>query len=858
MRKRAYKKIKSGVIALFVMLLTISTLSAWYDDTQHKTANFGTEFNQCVVILDNSELNTSKMLEGASFELYRKNELGDERIGDIYTTNESGEVTLHLESGDYYFKGIMPPSGYDFYLDEQLEDPLKFEFSVDCSLKKYVLVQTYSVCNTCSLELLNIVKNSNGTMLSDDQRNLEFEYVITFSDGKSYPYTFTGSNQSGVIDGTGSVFLKHLESILFENLPCGLEYSIQTIPKEGYTPDITDVTGILKGHDDVTITHVIDEEKGDGSFILTKHVVNRDGSQLSLDQLLTEFEFTITFEDGMTYFASLNGSIPFELASGDTIMLKHYDTLVVQTHKDNLKYTIKETDASNQGYSSSHNEIQGTTSRDTVMEYVVTNTYLNDTPEAKTGSLIVKKDVVGTTLKDSFTFTVSFSEHIEELTVSIDGGNPVKYDEGSTLQIPANSTAVFENIPYGTTYEIHEQDLETYQELVNTVSGVVDRKDTTVTFKNRFIPEPQKTLLEIRKEVVGEGDLNKAFEFTLTIDGVTESFTLKHGQSKTIEVKPGAHYEVKEKDYQQEGYILNLFNGKGNAVEGTTTHVKAVNTFDKSIINNIIEGEVIWNVPDGYDHVIPDEIEVCVYNGDGVEIACTTTNKDQDWKFEFEVPKYDKDGNEIEYYVRTKDREHFEIEYLDNYVIKLTYRVPTSLQFDISKIIKSDGNAPDETFAFKLTGMNNAPVQDTSTVLINGEGSASFGEITFTKVGTYTYVIREIVDRTSEYEYDMDPVTVQVSVSEQRLKLVVDQVTYTKAGQIVDSITFTNTYEKRIDEEPKPVKPSKPDLPETGTEHRNTAFIGFLLVCLGGLTFALQELRRFAHLKKGSHNESNS
>ncbi|MCL2488534.1 MAG: hypothetical protein FWE80_07615, partial [Oscillospiraceae bacterium] len=78
--------------------------------------------------------------------------------------------------------------------------------------------------------------------------------------------------------------------------------------------------------------------------------------------------------------------------------------------------------------------------------------------------------------------------------------------------------------------------------------------------------EPDDTTLTIKKLVQGMGaDPDKEFRFTVYIDGTLQTFTLKHGQTKTITLPIGARYEVYEDDYSPEYSQSSLGSGYGNA-----------------------------------------------------------------------------------------------------------------------------------------------------------------------------------------------------------------------------------------------------------------------------------------------------
>lgn len=78
------------------------------------------------------------------------------------------------------------------------------------------------------------------------------------------------------------------------------------------------------------------------------------------------------------------------------------------------------------------------------------------------------------------------------------------------------------------------------------------------------------------------------------------------------------------------------------------------------------------------------------------------------------------------------------------------------------------GNIP--SFSFTMTALDGAPMptgaeNGTVTVTNNASGDINFGQITYSKAGTYEYTIAEVQDGKSGYDYDTQTYTMTVSVS---------------------------------------------------------------------------------------------
>ena len=126
-----------------------------------------------------------------------------------------------------------------------------------------------------------------------------------------------------------------------------------------------------------------------------------------------------------------------------------------------------------------------------------------------------------------------------------------------------------------------------------------------------------------------------------------------------------------------------------------------------------------------------------------------------------------------------------------------------SLTLGASKVIKG---APKTTadFEFRLVGKNNAPMPSGTTgtqktVKVHGQGSASFGSISFTAPGKYVYEVSEVNARLSGYTYDTTVYTVTVEVEKKAdgtLSMEVTAVDNHKKTVKWDELVFTNVYKE--------------------------------------------------------------
>ena len=117
--------------------------------------------------------------------------------------------------------------------------------------------------------------------------------------------------------------------------------------------------------------------------------------------------------------------------------------------------------------------------------------------------------------------------------------------------------------------------------------------------------------------------------------------------------------------------------------------------------------------------------------------------------------------------------------------------VDGSANFSFTKVLEGrDLKAGEFSFQIVATSNNNAPLPEQTTVTNAADGTVSFGDITYTKAGVYTY---EVSEKT-------DSLPGGVSAKTQGAKQVTVTVTDSNEGQLVATVatpedkTFTNTY----------------------------------------------------------------
>jgi hypothetical protein len=479
-----------------------------------------------------------------------------------------------------------------------------------------------------TLTITKTVVNADESELTQAQKDTQFEFTVTFSDGGTYVYSIDGGAGQPVKSG-GKIKLKHGQAAVIKNIPVGVLYTVTETPVTGYAvSSINNQGNIVKAGVTAAFTNTYTPaEPETGSLRITKQVT-REGANPD-----KEFTFTITFagEDAPQ--------------SPQTFTLKHGGEKLFENIPAGVTYTVTEDDYTAEHYTAAPGEYSGTViNGETALPFV--NVY-DETPEGKTGSLTISKTVTGDDADENreFSFTVTFS-----------GENAPESPQTFTLK--HRETKTFENLPHGTAYTVTEAGAEGYTPSLTAANGVIAGEHTArIGFVNVKNPEPGVTALTIKKIVEGEvpaKDKDKIFTFTVYIDGVPlpDKILLKAGEtSSPVQIPVGATYEVREDDYTGDGYTQTSVTGGTGTAGPARIEVVKTNTFTGTVTIEI-SGEKTWDLskaPAGT--ALPDNISIYLKDGGTTVDTAVVTPKDGKWLYTFTAPKYDGEGKEIVYTV---------------------------------------------------------------------------------------------------------------------------------------------------------------------------------------------------------------
>ncbi len=482
---------------------------------------------------------------------------------------------------------------------------------------------------TKDLKIGKKVVLEDGDLKENYTFQVSFEYPDHNNYKKSYTYEKYNSNNEKVeedftIQNNGTFTLQNGEYIIIKGLPDTTKYTV-TETSSGSTSKTTYKTGTI----DTLNSEVKEGKTFTGSINEINYVeFENDYAALSIEKEVLghgdktkDFTFTVTLGDktvngtrsGISF---TNGVGTFKLKSGEK---KDIFGLPATT------YTVSESD--NEGYVVHEKNSTGTLVAGTTTAVKFTN--------YQTRNIKIEKEVSGTAVEgiDDYHFTLTFNNLTNEAypkTYSYDKYNKEGVIQGSSSTIISGGEIVLKDGEYAIVKGIPDEANYTVEEKNSHASKVThyhgkasDGLDEQTEIEGTQITEDiynhdyVKVInyydgLSVRKVVLGSGDKQKAFTFTVTLsdttvngtygqmefkNGVAE-FTLKHNERKTATGLPdGVTYTVTESG--NEGYQVYKTNDTGSLKTGE--NVTAIFTNYKTQ-NLKIEKEVMGKLNDQTDY----------------------------------------------------------------------------------------------------------------------------------------------------------------------------------------------------------------------------------------------------------------
>ncbi len=407
----------------------------------------------------------------------------------------------------------------------------------------------------------------------------------------------------------------------------------------------------------------------------------------------------------------------------------------------------------------------------------------NTTPgEVKTGDLTISKEIVltagqGTEIDTNkeFTFTINLTDASDNKLTGdyvIEGTDPAQtVTDGSTITLKHGESVTITGLPEGAKYTVTEAEEDGYTATDSELAGTVTTDGATAAFENTYnVGEDTLTgadNLEVTKNFTGRADdaWLESDEFTFTLAANNDA-TKAAVESSTVVLPDNADgIKIDGKDEEKTAAFGNItFKAAG-------TYEFVITELDTEKIPGVI-----------YDSDLDRIITVQVTDNKSGELVASVAA-----------------GS-------------------DNLTFNNTYAtgdgtLDGATALNIEKTLTGrDAWTDHDVFTFTLTGSEDAPMPDETTVVLTKDNVAdgmtaagSFGDITYTmdnRGKTYTYTITEQAGTVYGMTYSKAEYTVTVTVEDngQGGLNVTSTMTQTKAAdgsemeEPADAAAFENSY----------------------------------------------------------------
>ena len=700
--------------------------------------------------------------------------LGD---GQLYTTNEKGQIEVTLESGDYIAKETSVPENY------QLPEENTTEFSVTkqddiinldiTNTKKKGTVITHYYIEGSE----DKVPNSEGGVVEDvtNEGNVGDNYATKEAENVAPNYEFVrteGETSGQIVEGTTEIiyYYKLKDPVITESA-ITKESSIEKVTNVNqeidYTVNYKTKIDAYIGEAEVTIVdylpYEIDEEKS-----------NIDGGTYNAE------EKTITWTEKIGDIDTfVNGAKEIEITKEITIVYKDIDV-----------------------------------TQDTVSNRVTGKVKLN-TPEKE--ETVEGKKEIPTEYLVNIPVTKVWQDNNNEaqkrpdgiIAVVKNGTEEVQRQElnnGNNWTYTFTGLNKYDNLGNEINYTIEEKEKESkdlyfYQNEVegNTTNGF--------TITNTFKVPDEKVSVNVNK-VWEDNDIQSARRpevITINIIGennkVVQTYDLKVKEGETSHtftelpkynsLGNAINYTVEEQEKNIDDLKFYTNSVSGDMTSGYTI----TNTFTRPEYTVDIIANKVWNDNEEQSSRRPESIILVVKNGEqeveskevsNSNLVAGTTNK---WSVEFEgLQKYDENGQEIKYTIEEKEKNpgdlHFYQAEENNVAVE-----------DNQATIRNYFVRPEDVVSVTVTknwndsdNVNGRRPTSIKLQVKNGENVVSEQEVSAKNNWTYTFTdLPKYDDNGKEIEYTV----AEAEVNSGDLKFYTND---SVSGDITSGYTITNTF----------------------------------------------------------------
>ena len=593
-----------------------------------------------------------------------------------------------------------------------------------------------------------------------------------------------------------------------------------------------------------------------GNLVINKIVKNSDGSVLNENEDSTNFVFTVKLTASDETKAFIEGTKTFsDIVFKDgvgTVSLKAGGSITISGIPAGVSYTVEERAVD--GYETTYDSNSGIIVKDANSTVTFTNQKGPQTSGGSTQtytSFTLKKEVTGNyEVEQSYNFEISMSNLKQNTTYTLSNGTNFTSDSNGTANVSVtlknNESVIVQNIPIGSKYKVYEYAgdyVSSYVITDNNNIGSINNSSNNNTKQNTALSTQTETAdegedititftneknvtqnLKLVKQVTDENDKN-SYMFTIEFANMSQgtSFNTTFGkitadangkaeatiylaggeEAEAYDVPVGTTYKITELASSAiASYTITDKNGTNKIVKqaGANTANKTALSTEQETVNEGEEATITF-INDTVNQE-PDNVSISL--GVTKNVVNKNGEKQQNCEdvFTFEITAEDANSPMPEEVSDEENSDENASDENDSYE-----------------------NGPDENVSDENEKTENSQDENNSVknkvIKIKGNGTESFGTITFTQIGTYTYKITELSEDLENYEYDKSVYTIVYEVTNTEGLLEVTK-TVKKDGFNSDVIEFVNTYIEP--EQPStPTDEEEPTTPtgENGKENNN-------------------------------------
>jgi len=686
------------------------------------------------------------------------------------------------------------------------------------------------------LTSIEVKKNVTGNYAEKDR---EFRFGLYIDDPDVPEITYSKAGQTGVVefndDHLYNFTLKHNESIVFDGLIKGMEYTVYEF--DANTDDyvssvdsgVLDEDGLyvedtVSDGDSIVFTNTRNKYQ---NIVVTKNTIgNVDSNE--------EFKFTIKFTnlEPNTRYTTTNGNFTSD-ASGEatkTFTLKKDESLVINQLPFGCSYTVKEDDYSSDGYYTSV-KLQNNDYED-ARETSGTINELKDVHvkflNTATASIEVTKKVDGNypELDKEFKFELHLSGELwKQNEVTWKKGSESGVVDAETgvfiFRLANDEKMIFNGIVKGSEYEIIEVDANTDRYISTVVDGVLDETglhvsgtlDTnrSITYTNT---RNEYQDIKVGKYVVNNVDSEIEFSFNIELSNLEANTTYNSTSGEFTSNSEGRiskDITLKSKD------IFELYDIPVNSKFTITEKIDSTSGYKTKVYNSIDNKFVDDNTTSATVPYLRDEgyVGVIFFNYETEEINGTKSwldgdlSHDNDKEIKLEVYRYTDDEDmklidekdykltwfdnvffitNLEKHAGEKDYKYLVKEIYENkeYVISYEYDEKENThnlineknkgEFTISKKVEGDIADVNKEFTFNITLTNSEgkPVSGifSDVEFVDGKASVKLKHDESITIETYLDVNYIVEEDPEDYIANIDKVSGVVSLEEKTYEFV--------------------------------------------------------------------------------------